>query len=123
MLALAIVIITLALVFYTTAVFWEKRTGMLKGRHILVFWLGLICDTTGTGLMGKIAGDVFSLSFHSITGALAILLMLGHALWATIVHAQRAEGPKLAFHKYSVIVWAIWLLPYLSGVVVGSGIL
>jgi len=122
MLPIAVVVITLALVFYTAAVFWEKKTGILRGRHLLLFWLGLACDMTGTTLMGKIAGDSFSLGFHSITGALAILLMLGHALWATIVHAQKAEAPKLAFHKYSIIVWAIWLVPYLSGVVVGMGV-
>lgn len=122
MLPIAIVVITLALVFYSAAVFWEKKTGILKGRHLLLFWLGLACDTTGTTLMGKIAGEVFSFSFHSVTGALAILLMLGHALWATIVHARKSEAPKLAFHKYSIIVWAIWLLPYFSGVVVGMGV-
>jgi uncharacterized repeat protein (TIGR03987 family) len=57
MLLAAIIFITLALVFYTTAVFWEKKTGLLRGRHLLLFWLGLACDTTGTTLMGKLAGE------------------------------------------------------------------
>jgi len=47
--------------------------------------------------------------------------MLGHALWATVVHAGKAQEPKLAFHRWSILVWAVWLLPYLSGMVFGTG--
>jgi uncharacterized repeat protein (TIGR03987 family) len=119
MLVPAIVFITLALVLYTVAVWWEKSMGILKGRHVLFFWLGFACDTTGTLLMESLAGGGFRLSFHAVTGALAILLMLFHAVWGTVVHASRMPGPKARFHKFSVVVWALWLLPYLSGVVVG----
>jgi uncharacterized repeat protein (TIGR03987 family) len=115
----AITFISLALVFYTTAVWWERATGMLRGRHILLFWLGLACDTAGTTLMAKIAGQAFRFDFHGITGVLAILLMLFHALWGTIVHAGKNPGPKKSFHTFSVFVWALWLLPYLSGMVFG----
>jgi uncharacterized repeat protein (TIGR03987 family) len=119
MLVPAIIFITLALVFYTIAVWWEKITKALKGRHLLLFWLGLICDTTGTSLMGKLAGSIFQLNFHGITGALAVLLMLIHALWATIVHVSKRPEPKTQFHKYSVLVWAVWLVPYISGLIFG----
>ena len=121
MLPLAIFFITAALAFYTTAVWWERATGMLRGRHILLFWLGLACDTTGTAVMAKIAVEAFRLDFHGITGVLAIVLMLFHALWGTLVHASRRPEPKLSFHKFSVLVWALWLLPYLSGMVFGMG--
>ena len=117
----AIATISAALVFYTAAVFWEKRTGILRGRHLLLFWLGLICDTAGTTLMGRIAGEVFKLNFHGITGALAILLMLFHAGGATVVHGSKRPEPKAQFHKYSLLVWAVWLIPYVSGMVFGAG--
>jgi uncharacterized repeat protein (TIGR03987 family) len=119
MLVPAIIFITLALVFYTIAVWWEKATKSLKGRHLLLFWLGLVCDTTGTTLMGKLAGSIFQLNFHGITGALAVILMLIHALWATTVHASKRLEPKTQFHKYSVLVWAVWLVPYISGLIFG----
>lgn len=121
MLLSAIVFITLALVFYTTAVWRERRTGILRGRHVLLFWLGFACDTTGTTLMGKIAGGLFRIDLHGITGLLAILLMLLHALWGTKVHAGKRLEPKKNFHKFSVVVWAIWLIPYVSGLVIGMG--
>ena len=116
-LAAAIVFITLALVLYTTAVWWERSMGVLRGRHILLFWLGFACDTTGTTLMSRIAHGPFLLSFHGITGALAIALMLFHAVWGTAVHGGKRQGPKERFHRLSVAVWAVWLVPYLSGMV------
>jgi TIGR03987 family protein len=123
MLGFATIAISLALVSYTIAVWWERASKMLKGRHLLLFWIGLVFDTTGTTLMGKLAGSIFQLNFHGITGMLAILLMLFHAVWATAVHASRREEPKRSFHKLSVFVWAVWLIPYLSGMVYGMGLI
>lgn len=119
MLVSAIIAITFALVFYSTAVWWERILGMLRGRHILFFWLGFVCDTAGTTLMARIAGESFRFDFHGITGLLAIVLMLAHALWGTLVHASKNESPKHTFHKFSIFVWAVWLVPYLSGMIFG----
>lgn len=116
MLPLAIVTITLALVLYTIAVFWERRDGGLRGRHLLFFVLGLACDTAGTGLMMTLAGG-WRWDFHAITGGLAIVLMLLHAAWAIWVHASRDRTAAARFTKFSVTVWAVWLVPYLSGFV------
>jgi uncharacterized repeat protein (TIGR03987 family) len=120
LLPFAIVTISLALVLYTIAVWWERASKMLKGRHLLLFWLGLVFDTTGTMLMGRISGGAFDFNFHGITGLLAIVLMLFHAGWATVVHASKKPEPKQSFHKLSVLVWAVWLIPYFSGVIVGT---
>ena len=123
MITLAIITISAALVFYTIAVFWERKTGYLRGIHLLFFVLGLICDTTGTTLMGQLANNQFTLNFHSITGALAILLMLLHTIWAIVVHASKRAEPKINFRKYSIFVWILWLLPYISGMVFGMAFL
>lgn len=119
MLAKAIVFITLALIFYTIGVFSEKKQGTLKVWHVVVFWCGLVCDTLGTSFMGKIAGSMFEVNIHGITGLLAIILMLFHAIWATIVLVRNSEQSKRTFHKFSIVVWIIWLIPYLSGIFVG----
>ena len=119
-LVLAIVFITLALVFYTIGVLGEKLTGTLKIWHLIIFWLGLFCDTTGTTLMSKLAGDVLTVSFHSVTGLAAIILMAVHAVWATIVLLKGSEKSKRSFHRFSIFVWLLWLIPYVSGVVFGT---
>lgn len=119
MLMFAIAFITLALVFYTIGVWSEKKAGTLKLWHLVFFWIGFACDTTGTTLMEGIAGG-WEMSFHGITGLLAILLMLFHAVWGTIVLVRKDEKTATFFHKFSLVVWSIWLIPYLSGVIVGA---
>ena len=56
---------------------------------------------------------------HAITGALAIVLMLFHAVWATFVLLRGDEKSREGFHKLSVGVWLIWLVPYCVGLLVG----
>ncbi|MEG2482576.1 MAG: HsmA family protein [Lachnospiraceae bacterium] len=115
----AIITITLALIFYTIGVFSERKSGTLKKSHVIIFWFGLFFDTTGTTIMSLIAKGGSLLSPHGITGALAILLMLFHAVWATIVFTKKDSHKLHDFHKFSIIVWTIWLIPYLLGVFVG----
>lgn len=119
MLPFAIITITCALVFYTIGVFSEKKEGSLKSWHLVMFWIGLAFDTTGTTLMGKIANEVLTVSVHSITGIVAIVLMAIHAIWATITLTRGNEKEKRFFHKFSITVWAIWLIPYLTGMIYG----
>lgn len=88
---------------------------------MIVFWLGFICDTTGTLTMGSIArGSTQMVSpIHGITGFVAIVLMLFHALWATWVIYKNDESKKQSFHKFSIVVWLVWLVPYIIGMVIG----
>ncbi len=118
----AIITITLALVFYTIGVWSEHRSKKLKKIHLIFFWLGLCMDTTGTLLMGQIAkGSMLSgkLSLHGITGTLAIILMIVHAIWATVVLVKNDEDSAKNFHRLSIAVWAIWLVPYILGMIIG----
>jgi uncharacterized repeat protein (TIGR03987 family) len=119
MLVVAVSFIFSALAFYTVGVWAEKIGGRLKVWQAAVFWLGFICDTIGTGAMGGIAGGMFQFNFHGITGLLAILLMLFHATWATIVLARKDERLIVRFHRLSIFVWCVWLVPMLSGIVFG----
>lgn len=124
----AIVTITLALIFYTIGVFSERKAKSLNKNHVIIFWLGLLCDTTGTLTMSKIAKSgattmsVTGQALHGITGVLAIVLMLFHAIWATYVLYKNDENKKQTFHKFSILVWVIWLIPYFIGMILGMSI-
>ena len=108
------ILISLALVFYSIGVWSERIAGRLKTWHLIFFWGGLIFDTTGTGLMLEMAGGIKP-DIHSLTGVLAILLMLIHAVWASAVLIRKNEKAIINFHNLSVFVWVIWLIPYLTG--------
>lgn len=122
MLFIAISFIFAACIVYTVGVWSERISKRLKSWHVLVFWLGFTCDTIGTGAMGIMAGSLIQFNFHGLTGLLAILLMLFHAIWATIVIARKNETMILKFHKFSIVVWMIWLVPMITGMVLGSNV-
>lgn len=121
----AITAITLALIFYTIGVFSERKAKVLNKNHVITFYLGLICDTTGTFLMSQIAkSGVSGISetsamIHGITGTIAILLMLFHAVWATWVLYKNDKEKQRVFHKFSIFVWCVWLIPYVIGAIIG----
>ena len=112
----AIVCMILALTCYSIGVWAEKLSGKLKRWHLVFFWGGLAADTSGTTLMSMISG-AFTFSIHGVTGTAAILLMIIHAIWATIVLIRKKERASLNFHKFSIFVWSVWLIPFLTGLV------
>jgi uncharacterized repeat protein (TIGR03987 family) len=107
------IVITSALLCYSIGVWSERISGVLKPWHLAFFWAGLVFDTWGTGMMMDMAGGL-SFDIHGLTGLIAILLMLVHAIWATVVLVRKDEKMINSFHKFSLVVWFIWLIPYFS---------
>ncbi len=113
-------LITLALVFYSLGVWSERVSRYLKGWHVVAFWTGFIFDISGTWAMGRLSDDPFNiLDVHTLTGQIALWLMLIHAIWATYVVRKGSESTRQRFHTYSLIVWLIWLVPYFGGMYLG----
>ena len=117
MLIAAIVIITLALVFYSIGVWAERIQRTLRWWHAAFFALGLAADTTGTLLMSQIAGD------RRAAGVAASPLdtLMSWTGLAVIVLIRNREHEKAVFHRFSIVVWAIWLIPYIAGAAAAMG--
>ena len=114
------ILITLALIFYSTGIWSERIARNLKGWHVVTFWCGFFFDVAGTYLMHLMSKGGFDLSnSHTLTGQIALWVMLVHAIWATIVIRKGSDKAKTEFHKYSIIVWLIWLIPYFGGMYLG----
>ncbi|MFH1160901.1 MAG: HsmA family protein [bacterium] len=118
----SIIFINLAMAFYSIGVWAERFQRKLKGWQAIFFWTGFICDTIGTTAMTLLAGTLFKFTFHGLTGLAAILIMLFHAIWATVVLVQKNEKLILTFHRFSVVVWIIWMIPMLSGMILGASV-
>ena len=112
----SIILMVSALICYSVGVWSEKFAGRLKTWHLIFFWIGFAADTSGTTLMSRLSG-MFTLSVHSITGAAAILLMLAHAVWATIVLMRHDQRALVGFHRLSIFVWMVWMIPFLTGLI------
>jgi len=116
MIILSTILITLALVFYSTGIWAERVARILKPWHVATFWIGFTFDVLGTLAMHKMAEGKFDiLEPHTLTGQIALWLMLGHAIWATVVIWRSVESMLTRFHKFSIVVWLIWLIPYFGG--------
>jgi uncharacterized repeat protein (TIGR03987 family) len=114
------ILITLALVFYSLGVWSERVARYLKSWHVISFWTGFVFDVLGTSAMHRISSRPFNLADpHTLTGQLALWLMLIHAVWATYVVLKGSEKARTEFHRYSIIVWLIWLIPYFGGMYIG----
>ena len=71
----AIVIISMALIFYSVGVWSERIQGRLKGWHVTAFGLGLVCDFVGTAFMAelvRLTGQDNRL--HAVLGSIAVFL-------------------------------------------------
>ena len=77
-------------------------------------------DVAGTLAMHALAEGRFDLrDSHTLTGQIALWLMLAHAIWATRVSRSGSEEARRGFHRYSLVVWLIWLVPYIGGMILG----
>jgi len=87
---------------------------------VAAFWTGFMFDISGTWAMGRLSDDPFNiLDIHTLTGQIALWLMLIHAIWATYVVRRGSEYVRQRFHRYSLVVWLIWLIPYFGGMYLG----
>lgn len=119
-LILSTTLITLALLFYSLGVWAERLAHYLKNWHVAAFWIGFTFDVSGTYAMSRVATEPFNLlALHTLTGQIALWLMLAHAIWATYVVRKGSEKTRIGFHRYSLIVWLIWLIPYFGGMYMG----
>ena len=119
-LIVASILITLALIFYSLGVWSERIARYLKPWHVAAFWIGFMFDISGSWIMHKMSGGPLNLlEMHTLTGQIALWLMLAHALWATRVARKGSEEVRKGFHRYSVVVWTIWLVPYFGGMYIG----
>ena len=120
MVIISATLITLALIFYSLGVWSERLAKYLKLSHVVAFWIGFIFDISGTYAMHLLAKGSFDITNpHTLTGQIALWLMLFHAIWATIVVAKQNESLRNKFHRFSILVWLIWLIPYFGGLYLG----
>lgn len=119
-LVISIISINLALLFYSIGVWSERFTKYLKKWHLITFWIGFSFDVTGTLAMHFISDRPFDFTdTHTLTGQIALWLMLAHATWATHVVRKNKTDLRKNFHRYSIFVWLVWLVPYIGGAMLG----
>ncbi len=120
MLFQAVICMTLALVFYTWAVFSARAHGLCR-KHLLFFGIGLASDYLGTHLMLRygLANGIVP-EWHIVVGFASLVGMAFHfmlALAAALV--RQAEAVNRIFHRVSLSIYTSWLIAFCSGSIAG----
>jgi uncharacterized repeat protein (TIGR03987 family) len=116
----AVLLFTIAMVFYTWGIWAEKLAGRLKRWHVYMFACGVSVDVLATISSYIVVGGLVWTP-HSIMGFISLGLMMIHFVWAIRVIERGEEHALTNFHKLSLFVWSIWMVSYLSGFVLGMG--
>jgi len=114
----AVILFTIAMIFYTWGIWAEKLARRLKPWHVYMFACGVSTDTLATRLTFVVIGGVVWTP-HSIMGFISLGLMTIHLVWAVRAIKRGEEHALVNFHKLSLFVWSVWMFSYLSGFVLG----
>lgn len=112
-------LMTAALACYSLGVWAERLRRELLPWHLVAFWLGLALDTAGTHRMFLLLRAGVRADLHTAFGVAALALMAAHAVWATVVLLRGSQRARHGFHRYSLAVWILWLVPYAGGMIAG----
>jgi uncharacterized repeat protein (TIGR03987 family) len=116
---ISVISITTALVLYTIAIWRNWRIKLLTTAQIVLLWCGLAADMLATQMMGlSIEGDIVW-DFHTISGYTGLVLMAILAMTGSVAKWSGNEALLSSFHRFAIPVWIIWVISYLTGVIIG----
>lgn len=118
MLATAVILMNLALAFYSWAVFGARRRG-LSCKHLVIFGIGLCCDYLGTYQMNRYGTATgYMPRGHYLVGLASLAGMAFHfllALAATLT--PNGAAVSRLFHRVSLGIYSCWLVSFCSGAI------
>lgn len=114
----AVILFTVALVLYTISVWSERLQDELKTWHLIVFGFGVLIDALATWLTIEFVGAIVYTP-HAMFGFTSLFLMALHFIWAVTVFIGDRQAGKQHFHRFSLLVWSVWMLSYITGFVSG----
>ena len=115
MLVISIILVNLALVFYTISILNEVKEEVLRSWHVVMFFIGLTCDIVGTLIMYELGGGIVKAGIHDILGFIALLLMLANTIGSVLI-LKKYKNLLNKFYKFSAFAWVIWIISYILGV-------
>ncbi|MHC1704860.1 MAG: hypothetical protein AB9846_13205 [Tenuifilaceae bacterium] len=109
-------IVTLALISYTIAVFSERKKRRITKRILSYFVIGVILDITATACM--IIGSTNSpFTLHGLLGysALALMLIDTILIWRFYKTYHFDLEVSTSLHRYTIIAYSWWVVAYITG--------
>jgi hypothetical protein len=114
----AVVVVTLALIFYSIAVITEQRQRFISGRVLSFLTGGILLDIASTVLMIIGSGKI-PITIHGFLGysALTVMLIDTVLIWR---FWKKNGGSKISnsLNIYSRIAYIWWVIAYIAGAVI-----
>ncbi len=114
----SVISITTALVLYTIVVWRNWQLKLLTTAQIILLWLGLAADALATRMMG-LSVEVTTWDLHTISGYAGLALMAVLAVVGTWAKWSGGQALLTSFHRFAIPIWLIWVVSYVTGVVIG----
>lgn len=109
-------IFIVALLLYSLSIWSHKITGKLSSWIMCVFGAGLATDILGTVLLCVMSANGWKFTIHTISGLFSLLIMVVHFTWALC--AIKIGGDfESYFNRFSVSAWILWLIAFVSGII------
>lgn len=114
------IMVTIALVCYTLAIFFEQRKRMLTGIFVMFLFLGFVFDLVSTILMmsGSNNGPFTIHGLIGFTSLFGMLLLFLHTVGNIKVKGLRKSISR-PVHLFANITYAWWVISYITGAVIG----
>ncbi len=116
----AIIVVTLALIFYSVAVITEQKKSTVTKRILFFLTGGVLLDISSTVLM--IVGSTnIPLTVHGCIGYSALLAMLIDSIlvWKHWINNGSNAIPR-KIHLYTRIAYSWWVVAYIVGAVMSA---
>jgi uncharacterized repeat protein (TIGR03987 family) len=115
-LMIGVIIVILALIFYSLGIFTEQRHKRIDKRVLSFLSLGLIFDISATACM--IIGSTNSpFTFHGFIGYTGLLAMSIETFLAYQFYTKHGPNAKVssALHWYSRLSYLLWVIVFITG--------
>ena len=116
----AVIVVTVALMFYAIGAITEQRKKRVTPRVLIFLTAGVSLDITSTGLMIAGSGNI-PITVHGMIGYSALLVMLVDAIliWRYWLKNKAAEVPR-KLHLYTRFAFGWWVIAYVAGAIISS---
>lgn len=122
----AIVLTTVALCLYTVSIFRVRHQELIKKGSLVGLTIAWLCDFTGTILFYCLSKTVHMalntdapiFIFHIWFGYVVLIMMLILLIWMFKQYRQDANNPGRIMLNYALLSWILWLIEYLTGMLV-----
>jgi uncharacterized repeat protein (TIGR03987 family) len=114
----AVIVVTLALIFYSIAVLTEQREYSISKRVLTFLTVGVAFDISSTVLM-IIGSRKIPITIHGFIGYSALLVMLTDTIlvWRFWLKNRSTQVPR-SLNLYTRLAYSWWVIAYIAGAII-----